>query len=387
MLLTGLVLLSLVVWVYLALFRGLFWLESPQPWPQGGQSSTPDVAVIIPARNEEAVIDRAVRSLLKQDYTGAYTIFLVDDHSSDNTAAVARHAAEQLGRAQRLKIVPAPPLPQGWSGKLWAMEAGVEAAQQQMHSPQYYFFTDADIEHGPSSLRELVARCETGKLTLASFMVKLNCQSWAEKFLIPAFVSLFLFYYPYKYVRDPKSSVAAAAGGAMLLRREALENAGGIPSIRSALIDDCALARIMKKQGPIWLGLTDNTFSVRPYPRLKSIWKMIARSAYAQLLYSPLLLLAASSAMALCFFVPVWGLLFGIGFTKVMGLMCWIIMAILYYPMVKFYRVHPAWALSMPAIATVYLLATLDSARRHWIGRGGEWKGRVQASRGAMPVQ
>jgi hopene-associated glycosyltransferase HpnB len=387
MLLTALTCISLAVWIYLIAFRGTFWLEKPQPWPENPPLTTPEVAIVIPARNEETVIARTVLSLLRQDYTGPFTIFLVDDHSTDGTAKAAQEAAERLYQMSRVKIVPAPPLPKEWSGKIWAMQAGVEAAKQQMPSADYIFFTDADIEHGPTSLRELVARCEKGKLTLASFMVKLNCESWAEKFLIPAFVSLFLFYYPYKYVRDPKSSTAAAAGGAMLVQKKALEAAGGIGSIHSALIDDCALAREMKKQGPIWLGLTEGTTSIRPYPRLKSIWKMIARSAYAQLLYSPILLLAASSAMALCFFVPVAAMLFGMGLVPFMGFMCWMLMSLAYLPMVRFYRQHPAWALTMPAIATVYLLATLDSARRHWIGRGGEWKGRVQAPRGATPAE
>ncbi|MBI3419176.1 MAG: glycosyltransferase, partial [Proteobacteria bacterium] len=219
--------LSLTVWVYLIAFRGMFWLEKPQPWPENAPLTTPDVAVIVPARNEAGVIARAIRSLLNQDYTGPYTIFLIDDHSTDNTAQVAREVSERLYQMARLKIVSAPTLPEGWSGKLWAMNAGVEAVKREMPKADYILFTDADIEHGPSSLRELVARCEKDKLSLASFMVKLNCQSWAEKFLIPAFVSLFLFYYPYKYVRDPKSSVAAAAGGAMLVRVKALEAAGG----------------------------------------------------------------------------------------------------------------------------------------------------------------
>lgn len=385
--LTALALISLIVWIYIVGFRALFWLEKPCPWPENAPLTTPEVAIIVPARNEETVIARAVLSLLRQDYTGPYSIFLVDDHSTDGTVKAAREAADKVMQGARLKIVSSPALPKGWSGKLWAMHNGVEAVKQQMPKADYLFFTDADIEHGPSSLRELVARCEKGKLTLASFMVKLNCQSWAEKFLIPAFVSLFLFYYPYKYVRDPKSGVAAAAGGAMLVRKQALETAGGISSIPGALIDDCALARILKKQGPIWLGLTEGTASIRPYPRIEHIWKMIARSAYAQLLYSPVLLLAAALAMALCFYVPMAAILFGKGSVPVMGFLCWILMSIAYYPMVRFYRQSPWWALTAPAIATVYLLATLDSARRHWIGRGGEWKGRVQAPRQPVPSE
>jgi hopene-associated glycosyltransferase HpnB len=381
--LAALAAISLTVWVYLIVFRGMFWLEKPQPWPENPPLTTPDVAIVIPARNEEAVIGRAILSLLRQDYTGPYTIFLVDDHSTDGTAKVATEVTDKLYQMSRLKIVQAPPLPEGWSGKLWAMNAGVEAVKQMMPRAEYIFFTDADIEHGPSSLRELVARSEKDKLTLASFMVKLSCESWAEKFLIPAFVSLFLFYYPYNFVRDPQSGVAAAAGGAMLVKRKALDAAGGIPAIRSALIDDCAMARLLKKQGPIWLGLTGDTQSIRPYPNIKSIWKMIARSAYAQLLYSPVLLLAASAAMAMCFFVPILALVFGRGNVQFMGLASWLLMSLAYLPMVRFYRVSPLWALAMPAIAVVYLLATLDSARRHWLGRGGEWKGRVQAPRGA----
>lgn len=379
MLLTALTCICLAIWIYLLALRGMFWLEKPQPWPENAPLTTPDVAIVIPARNEAPVIGRAVSSLLQQDYTGPFTIFLVDDHSADGTATSAREAADALLRTAALKTVSAPSLPDGWAGKLWAMRTGVEAAAQQMPVADYIFFTDADIEHGPCSLRELVARCEKDKLALASFLVKLNCESWAEKFLIPAFVWFGLGCYPHSYVRDPESNIAGAAGGAMLVRRKALEDAGGIDAIRNALIDDCALAGLLKKQGPIWVGLTDHSDSIRPFPSLDSIWKTIARTAYAQLSYSPILLVGACAAMTLCFFVPVAAALFGAGLARWIGIACWLLMSRAYLPMVRFYRQHPAWALTMPAVAMVYLLATLDSARRHWVGNGGEWKGRVQA--------
>ncbi len=378
-------LIAVLSWIYLTGFRGLFWLEKPQAWPESAPLTTPEVAIVVPARNEQAVIGRAVRALIRQDYTGPYRIFLVDDHSTDATVKEARETADRLFQGARLSVVPAPPLPEGWGGKLWAMQTGLRAAQKDLPGADYILFTDADIEHDPSSLRELVARAEKDRLALASFMVKLHCRSLPEKFLIPAFVFFFMLLYPFAWVRNAGSPVAAAAGGAMLARKSALAAAGGLSVIRDEWIDDCALARLMKKQGPLWIGLAGNTFSVRPYATLKSIWKMIARSAYSQLRHSPLLLLVTVAAMALVFFVPAAALVLGspaVQFTGFCGLG---LMALIYLPMVRFYGLQPYWILTLPGAAAVYLLATLDSARHHWKGHGGEWKGRARRPKSPLP--
>ncbi len=372
-----LALIPLGIWMYLIFGRGHFWLEKPQGMPADQWLTTPDVAIVVPARNEADVIGRSIRSLLRQDYTGPYKIFLVDDHSTDDTATIARDMAEQQMQGARLVVVNAPELQPGWGGKVAAMQAGYEAVKQTLPNAEYILFTDADIEHSPDSLRELVTRSESGRLTLASFMVRLNCHTFWEKLLIPAFVFFFMMLYPFPWVRDHESRMAAAAGGAMLVRRSALDQMGGFTTMKDALIDDCTLAKHMKAQGDIWLGLSTRTVSLRHYSTLQEIWDMVARTAYTQLSYSPLLLAVCVVGMALTFLVPVCAFIFGTDAIQLAGFVAWFLMAFAYMPTLRTYRQSSLLAWALPFIALIYLLATIDSARRHMQGAGGLWKGRT----------
>jgi hopene-associated glycosyltransferase HpnB len=366
-------LLVLLIWSYLLLGRGLFWLPritkaapALKAWPR--------IVAIVPARDEAATIGAAVTSLLKQEYAGEFSIVLVDDHSSDSTGRIAHEAAAALGLANRLRVVAAPPLADGWSGKLWAMADGVRTAGEG-DAPDAYLFTDADIAHHPRNLSELAARLETG-YDLVSLMVKLHCRSLAERFMIPAFVYFFAMLYPFAWASDPRKRLAAAAGGCMLLRRTAFERIGGLESVKGELIDDCALARAVKRGGRIWLGLTHDTVSLREYPDLASIWNMIARTAYAQLNYSVLILIATVLGLGITFLSPIVVLPSG-RLATALAIGAWLVMSVTYAPMLRFYRVSIVYAPLLPAVATVYLAATVASAWRHWRGRGGVWKGRV----------
>ncbi len=375
----ALALLSLAIWLYLLLGRGFFWLVrdvAPLRHEVGERASEaqhlPSVVAVIPARNEAPMVGMAIASLLAQDYPGAFRIVLVDDHSGDGTADVARAAA--AAQADRLQIVSARPLPPGWTGKLWALSEGV---RQIAEPPDLYLFTDADIAHHRTNLSELVARLQAEQRDLVSLMVKLRCESFAERFLIPAFVFFFALLYPFAWSNDPKHRTAAAAGGCILVRRAAYERIGGYAALKGELIDDCALARAVKHGGAIWLGLTQETKSLRPYPHIADIWNMVARTAYTQLGYSPLLLGGTVLGMALTYLLPPLLLLLG-GGAALIGALSWAAMCLAYAPMLRFYGVSLAWAPLLPAVASVYLGATIASAWRHWRGRGGEWKGRVQ---------
>jgi len=274
--------LAAAAWLYLIAFRGGFWHVRDDT---AGASSAPARAVVavVPARDEADVVGRAVGSLLAQDYPGSLHIILVDDHSGDGTAAVARQAAEQAGAADRLTVIASAPMPAGWTGKLWAMRQGVAAAPA--HRLDYLLLTDADIVHAPDNLGGLVARAEQGGYDLVSLMVRLHCASVWERLLIPAFVWFFFMLYPPRWVADPHRSAAAAAGGCMLIRGDVLERIGGIDSIRGEIIDDCALARRVKAAGQVWLGMAHDTTSIRAYGSWRPIWDMIARCAFAQLGY------------------------------------------------------------------------------------------------------
>ncbi|HZB91848.1 MAG TPA: glycosyltransferase [Stellaceae bacterium] len=368
--------LALAAWLYLLFGRGFFWLPL-WPDPVAAPERWPRIAAIVPARNEAAVVAAAIGSLLVQDYPGAFSVTLVDDGSEDGTAEIARAEAARLGRSDRLAVVAARPLPPGWSGKLWAMSEGVAAVEAAGEPPEALFFTDADIVHSPSHLAMLAARLEGERRDLVSEMVLLRCRSLAERFLIPPFVFFFAMLYPFAWSNDPRRRTAAAAGGTMLLRRSAYGRIGGLAAIRAALIDDCALAKAVKQSGgSVWLGLTKETRSLRPYPRLRDIWRMVARTAYAQLRYSPLLLAGTVAGLALVYLAPV-ALVFAGGAASWLAVAAWVAMSLAFLPMVLFYRLAPLWALLLPAAALVYLAATVDSARRHWQGTGGEWKGRV----------
>lgn len=366
--------LPLLIWLYLLFGRRFFWLlrerdlgavTAPGHWPA--------VTAVVPARNEEGVIGQSLKSLLAQDYPGEFRVLLVDDQSEDGTSEIAR----QIGDP-RLSILKSGPRPEVWTGKLWAMAEGVRQAGE----PEFLWFTDADIAHSPDNLSHLVARAEEGGRTLVSQMARLTCSTTPEHFLIPAFVFFFDMLYPFGAVNDPKSGVAAAAGGSMLTRREALEKAGGLEAIRRNIIDDCALARIMKKQGPIWLGLTGRAVSLRPYPHLSDIRRMVARSAYAQLDYSPLKLAGTLLGLFIVYVAPVLGALFAVYYVQLAAYLAWAIMAAMFQPMLRFYRLTPLWGVLLPLIGVFYAAFTLDSAIQHWSGKGGMWKGRAQATEG-----
>lgn len=367
--------IALVVWLVLVFARHGFWLArerdtrdmppAPKRWPE--------VVAVVPARDEADVIARSIQSLAAQDYPGKFRIILIDDGSSDGTGDIARGLM-----SDRVEVVQGAPLAPGWTGKLWAVAQGVEHAGQ---APRYLWLTDADIEHAPDTLRMLVTRGEAGGLTLVSLMAKLRCDALAERLLIPAFVFFFQMLYPFGLVNKARG-LGAAAGGCMLVRREALAAAGGIAAIRGALIDDCTLGALLKRQGRVWLGLTERSVSIRPYDTFGSVAAMISRSAYAQLRYSPLLLAGTIVGMALVYLAPPLLALFGSGYAQGMGFAAWALMAIAYQPMLVFYRQSSLWGMAMPAIAAFYAGCTLLSAWQHARGRGGMWKGRAQAAAG-----
>jgi len=365
--------LPLAIWVTLLVARRGFWLlreRDTQAVP--APAAWPSVVAVVPARNEADVIQRSLGSLLAQDYSGDFQVVLVDDQSDDGTGDLARALNDD-----RLTVLTGGARPPGWTGKLWAMRQGADHAASS--APEFLWFTDADIAHVPDNLRNLVARAEEHSRVLVSLMARLSCRTSAEHFLIPAFVFFFDMLFPFGAVNDPKSRVAAAAGGCMLARRSALDAAGGIDAIRHNIIDDCALARVMKKRGPIWLGLTDRSISLRPYERLADIRKMVARSAYAQLDYSPLLLLGTLAGLFIVYIAPVLGALFAMYYVQLAAYLAWAIMALMFQPILRFYRLSPLWGLALPVIGAFYAAFTLDSAIQHWSGKGGMWKGRAQA--------
>ena len=377
--------LSLIIWVFLLLFWGQFWRANQRLEIHNiDLPSYPSVCAIIPARNEADVLPVSLKSLLNQDYSGQFSIILIDDQSTDKTGEVAQEIANQLNQSSRLKVISGKPLPIAWSGKLWAMEQGIQSAKNQGLSPDYFLFTDADIEHHLTNLKELVTKAEKEDLALTSLMVLLRCDSFWEKLLIPAFVFFFQKLYPFPWVNNPHNKMAAAAGGCILIKRDRLEEIGSIPSLREALIDDCTLAQKIKglsNPTAIWLGLTEKTKSLRPYDSLDTIWNMIARTAYTQLNYSLLLLLGTVLGMSLVYLAAPIILLIGIYFKSssliTLSGLTWLLMAIAYFPTLRLYKLSPLWSLSLPIIALFYNLMTIDSALRHWRGQGGGWKGRV----------
>ena len=370
---------ALVIWLYLVVAHGGFWraTERDDRGAPPDPGAWPDIVAIVPARDEADVIAHSLGSLLGQDYPGSLEVVLIDDQSRDGTAAVAHKAASDLGAADRLTIVPGRTPPSGWAGKVWAMRQGVEHVASLAEPPRYLLFTDADIAYDKDALKPLVARAEAGRLALASLMVKLRCETLPERAFIPAFIFFFQMLYPFAWVNRRDRATAAAAGGCMLVRREALETAGGIDAIRGALIDDCALGRNLKRAGPIWLGLTERVHSLRAYPRVGDIRRMVARSAYTQLGHSPLLLAGTILGLALTYLVPPLTAFAGTGVARVPGILAWALMAIAFQPTLRLYRLSPLWGLALPAIALVYMAFTLDSAYQHARGRGGLWKGRV----------
>ena len=373
--------ISLLIWVVLTFLRGTFWQvrafddDASQPESLTGW---PRITAIVPARDEAEAIAQTVESLVKQDYPGELRVIVVDDHSEDGTGALALEAAKRAGAAERVEVLPAAALPAGWTGKLWALQQGVEKAVE--HAADYLWFTDGDIKQAPDALHRLVTRAETQNLDLISLMVLLKTKSFPEKLLIPAFLYFFLKLYPPKWIANPKSKMAGAAGGCILLRRNALARIGGLAAIRGEVIDDCSLARAVKRSGgALLLGLTKKSVSLRSCTKFSEIRDTIARTAYTQLGYSPLLLAGALVGMFLTYGVPVIFTFSAQPAVWRLGLVAWALMAITYLPTLHFYGLSPLWAPALPAAALFYSYATWLSAVRYWMGRGGQWKGRAQA--------
>jgi hopene-associated glycosyltransferase HpnB len=373
--------LSLLIWTVLTFFRGAFWRlsafdddvarhDSLHAWPR--------VVAVVPARNEAQTISRCMESLAGQDYPGEFHIIVVDDHSDDATAALAHRAAETAGAGDRVTMLQAASLKPGWTGKLWALHQGI--AEATTFSPDYFWFTDADIVHAPDTVRRLAARAESQGLDLVSLMVLLQAKTFPERLLIPPFLYFFLKLYPPRWNAHPKSRAAGAAGGCILLRRDALKRIGGMSAIRDEIIDDCALARAVKRSGgALWMGLTRTSISLRAYASFREIGDLIARTAFTQLGYSALLLLGTVAGMLLTYVAPVVFALRSQPLVWQMSLVSWALMTLTYLPTVRFYRLSPLWAPFLPIAAAFYSYATCLSAVRYWWGRGGQWKGRVQA--------
>ncbi|MBF0561657.1 MAG: presqualene diphosphate synthase HpnD [Alphaproteobacteria bacterium] len=390
MMFTEFAIFAAVCWLGLLVFRHGFWradqrlegqrLEEAPPFV----AVWPDVVAVIPARNEAAVIGTTLRSLLAQEYAGAFHIVVVDDGSDDGTAAVVAATTNALGVSDRVTLVPGAPLPAGWTGKTWAMAQGVRAAGATAPLAAYILFTDADIVYEPQVLSRLVAKAIAERRDLVSVMAWLRCQEPWERLLIPAFVFFFQKLYPFRAVNDPYSPVAAAAGGCMLVRRQALSGCGGIEAIRDRVIDDCALGQQMKGSGSIWLGLSEAVRSLREYEDLDDIWRMVARTAFVQLDHKVVFLFGTVAAMTLLYLVPpaaaLVGILSGRGGLLFAGALGMGMMTAAYRPTTAFYRLSWPAALTLPAAAVLFTLMTVDSARLTWLGRGGAWKGRVYGS-------
>ena len=378
---------SLAAWLWLLLCQGFFWRtdirlprrEDPDVWPS--------VCVVVPARDEAAVLPASLPSLLAQDYPGRAEIFLVDDGSADGTGDLARELARTHGGLPLTVDSPGEP-PAGWTGKLWAVRHGIGLARAR--APEYLLLTDADIAHAPDSLRELVAAARTGGFDVVSQMARLRVESVWERLVVPAFVYFFAQLYPFRRIGGERTRTAAAAGGCVLLRAETAERARIPDAIRHAVIDDVALARAVKGGGGrIWLGLAERVDSVRPYPRLHDLWRMVSRSAYAQLRHNPLLLLGTVLGLALVYLVPPVALIVGAAggdtTAALVGGLAWLVMTGTYVPMLRYYR-QPLWlAPLLPFTAFLYLLMTVDSAVQHYRGRGAAWKGRTYARPDTVP--
>jgi hopene-associated glycosyltransferase HpnB len=377
-LVTSIATLTAVTWSYLVLARGSFWrTKNANPDARNQVEFSGGVVAVVPARNEAELIGPVIRSLLNQNV--AMPVILVDDESTDGTADVAHRAAEKAGRGDALIVLPSKPLPAGWTGKVWSMHQGIEYARTRGINPAWLMLTDADVLHGPQTAANLGVLASQGNYDMVSFMVKLHCESLAEKLLIPAFVYFFFMLYPPAWIRNPRRATAGAAGGCMLVRAETLERAGGLEAIRGAVIDDCALAGLLKRHaGRLWLGLTDQSQSLRRYQTFSQIEHMISRTAFNQLKHSSWLLLGTTAGMVITYLAPPLLLFTGSRLAILMGSAAWTAMTITYSSMVRYYRLNPAWSLTLPLAALFYLAATIHSAVKYWKGSGGAWKGRVQ---------
>jgi hopene-associated glycosyltransferase HpnB len=380
-------LLAAITWVYLLAGHGGYWRTGQRlPPTAGGPAAWPAVTAVVPARNEAAVLPDTLPALLAQDYPGAFRVVLVDDDSTDGTSEVAASLGRQAPPG-RLRVLPGRPAPPGWAGKVWAMQQGLRAAGD----ATYILFTDADIGYAPGVVAALVRAAEDDDRGMVSQMALLRAEEFWERLIVPAFVYFFAQLYPFRRVSRPGARTAAAAGGCMLVRRRALEAAGGLERIRGARIDDVALGRLLK--GPparvrCWLGFTTDVISRRPYPSLPSLWDMVARSAYTQLRYSPAALAATLAGLLWLYALPPVAALGGLGWLAAgggpaggwlaaAGLAGWAIMSVSYVPVLRLYRLSPWRAPGLPLVALMYAGMTADSAHRYHLGRGGQWKGRT----------
>ncbi len=392
--------IALAIWLHLFFWRGWFWRlkQVDADWGAGETlGAWPSVIAVVPARNEAETIGRVVTGLLQQDYPGAFSIVVVDDHSEDGTASIAERVAADKGAGERVRVVNASELPEGWTGKLWALNEGMShggvkqagmsnggGLSSVAEAPEFYWFTDADVSHAPNTLRRLVGRAERGRTDLASLMVLLQAKTLPEQALIPAFLYFFLMLYPPRWIADEELGTAGAAGGCILLRREALARIGGLAAIRGEVIDDCALARAVKLSGGrVWMGLTRKSVSLRAYRTFGEVRDLIARTAFTQLRYSVPMLAGTLLGMFLTYVAPVLLLFAHDSTARALGFAAWLLMTLSFLPTVRFYRLSAVWAPVLPLTAVFYTCATWLSAVRYWMGKGGFWKGRAQAPKGA----
>lgn len=383
---------SLAVWLWLALGQGMFWRTDMRLPPRRAPAHWPSVAIVVPARDEAEVLPRSLPSLLAQDYPGEVEVILVDDGSTDGTAALARRLADAQPGLPLTVLSPGEP-GAGWTGKLWALRHGIAHARSGSGpvpgsaAPEYLLLTDADIAHEPDSLRELVCAATAADLDLVSQMARLRAVSVWERLIVPAFVYFFAQLYPFRWINRPAARTAAAAGGCVLLRTEAAVRAGVPESIRQAVIDDVSLARAVQRSGGrIWLGLAERVDSVRPYASLADLWRMVSRSAYAQLRHRPAVLAGTVAGLVLVYLVPPAALLAGLAAGRPAvawaGGLAWLLMTGTYLPMLRYFRQPAALAPLLPLTALLYLLMTVDSAVQHYRGHGAAWKGRTYARPG-----
>lgn len=388
--LLGLSLLSLAIWIYLIAARGGFWRARERlDGPPDDRPEWPSVAALVPARNEAEVLRESLATVLQQDYPGPFHVILIDDHSDDGTADIARQTAADLGHETQLTVMRSNPLPPGWAGKVWALSEGFRQVPATAPTYEYLLLTDADIAHDAINLRRLVGKARSEDLDLVSQMVVLVSEGFWARLLIPAFVLFFQKLYPFAWVNDPANRTAAAAGGCVLLDRRAIERIGGFQGLHDALIDDCTLAALIKRKGRegggrLWLGLTTAAESLRPYHGLQGIWRMVARSAYTQLRRSPVLLAGTIVGMAVIYWIPPIAVLYGwiLGAQPViaLGAAAWGLMLLAFLPILRLYNQSIFLAPLLPLAGLMYSLMTVDSAIAHWRGRGGAWKGRMRGT-------
>jgi hopene-associated glycosyltransferase HpnB len=390
----------LAIWLHLFFGRGWFWRVSKVDADRGARETRgawPRVIAVVPARNEAETIAQVVTGLVQQDYPGAFSVVVVDDHSEDETASIAQRVAAENGAGARVRVVNASELPEGWTGKLWALNEGISqggVTQAGMsnggglsaaaEAPEFYWFTDADVSHAPNTLTRLVGRAARERLDLASLMVLLQARTLPERALIPAFLYFFLMLYPPRWIADEELGTAGAAGGCILLRREALARIGGFAAIRGEVIDDCALAKAVKfSGGRVWMGLTRKSVSLRAYGTFGEVRDLIARTAFTELRYSVPMLAGTLLGMFLTYVAPVLLLFAHDSTARALGFAAWLLMTLSFLPTVRFYRLSTLWASVLPLTAVFYTCATWLSAVRYWMGKGGLWKGRAQAPKGA----